>query len=182
MTLYRVCGSAMAAGEFEPGDARERLRPPELMGPRLAARILYRGMGLFNRKEVAFGCLRKDSISWRVQRGGWASLRWVTVTGYAPGLIRLRNDVIPAIPRRVWPFALPLPRPRPFKLTLQWREFTNELGEEVFRFGNAVAEESFHCDWGRFQGEPTYPHCARSRGARLAISRSFRPEWHGGDC
>lgn len=136
------------------------------MKARQTAQILYRGMVLFDRVGVTDSYLCKETISWRLEREEWTAVRWVTVTEYAPGFLRLRNDVLANIPRRIWPFPFPRPCRRPFELTLHWTEFTDELGTEVYEFCNAAAEPGFQHDWRRFEGEQTYPQYAWSALAR----------------
>lgn len=51
------------------------LRPPQYLKARQAAQTLYWGMKLFGRPEVPQGNLRGDTISWRIQRNGWATAR-----------------------------------------------------------------------------------------------------------
>jgi hypothetical protein len=92
---------------------------------------------------------------------------WVTVTEYAPGLIRLRNDVYPSIPKRVWPFVLP-ERPR-FELTFHWTEVTSELGEPVVALCSAMIEGGGQPAWALFDGEEGYPQYAWTRKGRALI-------------
>jgi len=91
------------------------------------------------------------------------------VTEYAPGFIRLRNDVMADIPKNVWPFTRP--QIRNFELTFHWEEITTDLGEMVFRFCNAVAEEPFHFPWAPFEDIKTYPQYAWSKQAQAAYAR-----------
>lgn len=171
---------ANPSAELNPFAPMRRASEPELENPlepgfttrglkaRQAAQILYRGMLLFDQPGVADSYLCKATISWRLEREGWSAVRWVTVTEYAPGLLRLRNDVLADIPRRIWPFRLPQPCRRSFELTLHWTEFTHDLGGEVYEFCNAAAEPGFHHECRRFEGEQTYPQYAWSAIARRA--------------
>ncbi len=158
-TMRKAC-------EPDEENERELASGNSPMKARQAVQILYRGMVQFDRAEVTDSYLCKETISWRLEREGWTAVRWVTVTEYAPGLLRLRNDVLANVPRRIWPFPLPRPCRRPFELTLHWTEFTHDLGGEVYEFCNAAAEPNFQHEWRRFEGEQTYPQYAWSALAR----------------
>lgn len=165
-----------------PGNARAILRPTYYLKAREAAKLLRLGMMLFDQADVVGGQLCRETISWRLERQHWMGVRWVTVTEYAPGFIRLRNDLMADIPKSVWPFTQP--QIRSFELTFHGEEITPELGEMVFRFCNAVAEETFHFPWAPFEGVDTYPQYAWSQQAQAAYARrnQRQPEWRGGDC
>jgi len=132
--------------------------------PRETAKILTCGMRLFSRPKVAQGGLTHETIYWRAVQGGWTSVRWVTVTEYSLGLIRLRNDVEPSIPKHVWP--LPFPETRHFELTFHESEITEELGEPLFAFCSAMGEAGVILGWPLFEGEQTYPGYAWTRKAK----------------
>jgi len=147
--------------------ARWEHQRKDCMGARQAASVLSRGMKLCDRSGVQRSAFRRDTISWRVERDGWSTVLWVTVTEYAPGLIRLRNDVYASIPRDVWAFALP--KRRRFELTLHWTEMTTDLGEPLYAFCSALADEGVELGWPLFDGEETYPGYAWTRKGRVLI-------------
>src|SRR5437879_1919782 len=107
--------SALVRATPAPPMTVERLKPRE------AARVLYAAMRPLDMSGVAAAGVKGETIYWRVSRDGWTSIQWVTISQYAPELLRLRNDLQPFIPTRIWPFALP--ECRPFKLTLHQSEF-----------------------------------------------------------
>jgi len=152
-----------------PSNPRAILRPRYHLKAREAANLLRLGMVFFDQADVVAGQLCRETISWRLQRQHWMGVRWVTVTEYAPGFIRLRNDVMADIPKNVWPFTRP--QIRNFELTFHWEEITTDLGEMVFRFCNAVAEEPFHFPWAPFEDIKTYPQYAWSKQAQAAYAR-----------
>jgi hypothetical protein len=113
---------------------------------------------------VAAAGVKKETVYWRLAQDGWTTVRWVTVSQYAPELLRLRNDLHPFLPGYVWPF--PLPEYRPFKLTFHYSEFNCELGERVFVFCAAMADKTTILGWHLFDGEQTYPGYAWTPLAR----------------
>ncbi|MCX6916972.1 MAG: hypothetical protein NT167_28700, partial [Verrucomicrobia bacterium] len=139
----------------------------DYMRARQAASVLWRGMALCDRPGVQRSTLRRDTISWRVERDGWSTVLWVTVTEYAPGLIRLRNDVYASIPRDVWAFALP--KRQRFELTFHWTEMTTDLGEPLYAFCSALADEGVELGWPLFDEEDAYPGYAWTRKGRALI-------------
>jgi hypothetical protein len=145
--------------------------PPVFIKPRLAAEILYRGIKLSERPDSVLAWnLCQETVSWRTQRNGAMRVHWFAVTQYAPGFIRLRNDLIAPISKKVWPFNIPeVPR---FKLTFHWREISEDLGIKVFEFCNAVSADEFKCNWDLFKDEETYPGYAWTRRAKLAYPKA----------
>lgn len=169
MNNHQVTGNPIDFKALGKPGKHSVLRKEAFMKPRQAAQILYFGMKLFNRKDIAGWCQRGETISWRIERNGTARLHWLTATEYSPGLIRLRNDVIPSVPRKVWPFALP--HTRNFELTFHWKEISQELGPNVFEFCNAIAAgEPFCHEWDLFEGEECYPQYAWTKRAKAAYS------------
>jgi hypothetical protein len=137
---------------------------PNILKAREAARVLFDAMPLFDNKRVASAGLKRETIYWRIREGNWTSVRWVTVTLYAPELLRLRNDLHPFIPKQVWPF--PLPEIRNFELTLHWTEITEALGEPVFAYCDAMGLPGLELGWPLFEGEDGYPTYAWTRKAK----------------
>jgi hypothetical protein len=140
--------------------------PSPYKTPRRVAEILYRGMAFPDQPEVAQSELCHETISWRLIHQHYLGLRWVTVTEYAKGLYRLRNDTHADIPKKLWPFARPAIRS--FELTFHWSEVRGDLGREVYEFCNAVAEAPFHYPWKRFEEVETYPQYAWTPQAQKA--------------
>jgi len=132
--------------------------------PSEAARRLYESMRPLDMPGVAAAGVKKETVYWRLAQDGWTTVRWVTVSQYAPELLRLRNDLHPFLPGYVWPF--PLPEYRPFKLTFHYSEFNRELGERVFAFCAALADKTTILGWHLFDGEQTYPGYAWTPLAR----------------
>ena len=169
--------------EFNYEAARRALAPtPEEMlhapspfkTPRRVAEILYRRMMFFDRPDASQSGLCHETISWRLIQKNNLGLRWVTVTEYAKGLYRLRNDVYADIPKKLWPFARPAIRS--FELTFHWSEFTDDLvGQQVYEFCNAVAVEPFHYPWQQFADVETYPQYAWTPQAQMAEALKRQP-------
>lgn len=49
--------------------------------------------------------MKQNHAAWQLTREGWITMRQCTVTLYAPGCVRFRNDASIDIPKKVWPFA-----------------------------------------------------------------------------
>jgi hypothetical protein len=129
-----------------------------------AALTLFHGMPLAGRPDVSAGGITRETVYWRWERDGWATVLWFTVTNYAPGLVRLRNDVDANIPKTVWPFSLPK-RPS-FELTFHCSEITGGIGEALFAYCAASAEENLMIGWELFEEEQSYPRYAWTKKAR----------------
>lgn len=86
------------------------------------------------------------------------------MTEYAPGIIRLRNDIDVDLPKRVWAYAKP--QVREFELTFHWTEMKDELGQKMFEFCNAVGADRSSYPWELFRDDETYPHYAWTPRAR----------------
>ena len=145
------------------------MRPGGLT-PREAAVVLYdpiRSVGGFGPGESG---VTRETVYWRLTRDGWMTVVWFTVTSYAAGLLRLRNDVIASVPKTVWPFALPS-RPS-FELTFHWSEVTRKLGEPLLAYCAASAEEKVSIGWDLFAGEQLYPRYAWTKRARQLVTSS----------
>ena len=148
--------------------------PSPYKTPRQVAETLYRGMMFFDQLQVAQSALCHETISWRLIHIHYLGLRWVTVTEYAKGLYRLRNDVYADIPKKLWPFARPAIRN--FELTFHWSEFTEKLvGRHVYEFCNAVAVDPFHYPWEQFTDQETYPQYAWTARAQMAEALKKQP-------
>jgi hypothetical protein len=159
---------------IDPTTEEQLHDPSPYKTPRRVAEILYRGMKFYERPEVTHGELCHETISWRLIHNHYLGLRWVTVTEYAKGLYRLRNDVYADIPKKLWPFARPAIRN--FELTFHWSEFTNNLlGRQVYEFCNAVAEVPFQYPWKQFEGVETYPQYAWTPRAKMAKALKCQP-------
>ena len=161
-------------------EAWRGIQRKDCMGARQAAGVLWRGMVLCDRQGVQRSTLKRDTISWRVERDGWITVLWVTVTEYTPGLIRLRNDVYASIPRDLWAFALP--KRQKFELTFHWTEMIPDLGEPLFAFCSALADEGVQLGWPLFDGETAYPGYAWTPKARAFIEaqQAARERRNGG--
>lgn len=157
----------------DPTPEEQLHAPSPFKTPRRVAEILFRGMMFFDRLEVEQSELCHETISWRLLNKCYQGLRWVTVTEYAKGLYRLRNDTWADIPKKLWPFARPAIRS--FELTFHWSEVSSDLGAEVYGFCNAVAEAPFHYPWKRFEGAETYPQYAWSPQAQKAEALKGQP-------
>ena len=141
--------------------------------PREAAVALFRGMRLWDRPGVSGGGVTRETVYWRFARDGWVTVLWFTVTNYAPGLLRLRNDVMASVPKTIWPF--PLPARPSFELTFHWTEVTGRIGEPLYAYCAAGVEERVILGWDLFAEEPLYPRYAWTKTARQFQAAS-RPQ------
>jgi hypothetical protein len=123
----------------------------------LAFRLML-DLRLDQRPRVVASGRRHSTVYWRIQQGTWTSVRWVTVHEYLPGLIRLRNDLVPPIPQRVWPFALPAVRT--MELTFHWSELVASVADPVFALFDGADNPEGVVPWPVFDGENTYPQYA----------------------
>jgi hypothetical protein len=133
--------------------------------PREAAVVLYDAIRSVGQFAPGKSGVTRETVYWRLSRDGWETVVWFTVTNYAAGLIRLRNDVVASVPKTVWPFALPS-RPS-FELTFHWSEVTEKLGEPLLAYGAASAEVNLSMGWKLFEEEQLYPRYAWTKKARL---------------
>ena len=143
------------------------MRRRDYMQARQAACVLRQGMLLCEKPDLERSTLKRDTISWRIEHAGWTTVSWVTVMDYAPGLIRLRNDVYPSIPREMWPFALP--QRQRFELRFYWTEIKADLGEPLYAFCSSIVEGGVELAWPLFEGETAYPKYAWTRKARAFV-------------
>jgi len=141
--------------------------------PRDALRRLRSGISLFDARGMLAGRVWRETLYWRVYKDGWASLRWFSVHQYLPGLIRLRNDQVPSVPKTFWPMTPPAPS-RTFRLTFQCDEISPSLGQTVVDFCNAFAEGAVP-QWDLFEGQDGYPTYAWTQRAT-----AFYNEYHQG--
>jgi len=134
---------------------------------RQAAQILARGMKLWERRGVAKSSLVRETISWRFCRDDWHSFRWVTAVEYGFGVIQLRNNLIPSIPKAVWPFKIQFPPPHVFRLMLHWSEVNEQAGANLFDFCCGLGG-SHPIVWPLFNGDQGYPECAWTVKAQIS--------------
>ena len=137
---------------------------PSRLTAREAAVVLFYGMRLAEKPGVDGGGVTRETVYWRFTRNGWVTVLWLTVTNYATGLLRLRNDVIASVPKNVWPF--PLPARPSFELTFHWSEVTDAIGEPLFAYCTAGIEDNLLLGWSLFAEEETYPGYAWTKKAR----------------
>jgi hypothetical protein len=145
-------------------DRLRLLRRPNCLKPSQAARLLHGGMWLYRMQGVESSGLTKETIYWRITRDGWSTVCWVTVSQYAPELLRFRNDIEGVVPRHVWPFRLP--ERRHFKLTVHSSEITHELGEPLYAFCCALADPKVVLGWPLFEADQGYPGYAWTARAK----------------
>jgi hypothetical protein len=62
---------------------------------------LYRAASDRTRRGDA--AMKRNNVAWLLEKDGWYTVRKCSVTLYAPGCIRFRNDLNFDIPKRVWP-------------------------------------------------------------------------------
>jgi len=82
---------------------------------------------------------------WRHFIPGFVGLRWISVTEYAEGIIRFRNDLMPDPPQYVWPAALPYSHPNAgqFELTCLPDEIP-DLADDLVRWASDLPTEITH--------------------------------------
>jgi hypothetical protein len=134
------------------------------------ALTLFHGMPLAGRPDVSASGITRETVYWRWERGGWATVLWFTATNYAPGLVRLRNGVVANIPKTCWPFSLPK-RPS-FELTFHSSEVKGEIGGALFAYCAASAGENLVIGWELFEEERSYPRYAWTKKARQFVTSS----------
>jgi hypothetical protein len=81
---------------------------------------LYRAAS--NRTKRGEAATKRNHVAWLIEKDGWFSVRTCSVTLYAPGCIRFRNDLDFDIPKRVWPLRAMPSRVRTMEITIHESE------------------------------------------------------------
>ena len=137
---------------------------PEGLNAHDASRLLFAGLRLYGRPGIQGSGLTGETVYWRYSQEGWVTVVWLTVTNYSPGLLRIRNDILANIPKRIWPFDLPLHAS--FELTFHCSEVCESICEPLYAFCVAGTEHGLQLGWPLFEDEPAYPRYAWTKKAK----------------
>ncbi len=92
----------------------------------------------------------KETVSWILERDGWFTPAWTSLTYYSDSdkLIRFRNDFDIQLPKAQWPFKLP--KLYKFELTAHADELSGTVLEEIVVY----AELARTASKGQFDRHP----------------------------